>query len=277
MKNSNVITDPKTQLFTVQNFDLQTNLAGFDVPKDYASYFTNDGRFLGIHKGTYNPVQPADIFKSIDFIDGWQFNEFNGGKNIEFTNVIKPFEFVNGAKKLDSLEYRFTVSTSYDGSRPFVVGLFVHRLICTNGMTVKQSEQKVSFKNTKGNTAKALSLANDLTKVATKADEFSERIQAYNRKEVTTRQLNKFVNDVLGIKDRNELTTRKENILNQINESIAIEFGRTGANLWGLLNGVTHYTNHVASADKDTAEYIRFGTGAKLNEKALIIADALIQ
>jgi hypothetical protein len=49
--------------------------------------------------------------------------------------------------------------------------------------------------------------------------------------------------------------------MDKINESIELEFSRTDA-AFGLFNGITHYTNHVASEKADDlTEYIYLGTG----------------
>ena len=68
-----------------------------------------------------------------------------------------------------------------------------------------------------------------------------------------------------------ELGTRKQNILSAVQESIALEFGRTGSTLWGLVNGITHYTNHVASTT-DRNDYLLTGAGLKLNDLAQKVA-----
>jgi hypothetical protein len=70
---------------------------------------------------------------------------------------------------------------------------------------------------------------------------------------------------------RSELGTAKQNILNNVQESIALEFSRTGSTLWGLVNGITHYTNHVARTD-DRNDYLLVGGGLKLNDTAQKVA-----
>ena len=67
-------------------------------------------------------------------------------------------------------------------------------------------------------------------------------------------------------------------ILENIEKSIALEFARTGETAFGLLQGVTHYTNHVANTSKtiSDAEYIRFYQGNVTNNKAQQILFALL-
>ena len=51
-----------------------------------------------------------------------------------------------------------------------------------------------------------------------------------------------------------------------MNKSIELEIGRTGATLFGLYNGLTHYANHeINTKDKDS---VFSGVGSKLIAKA---------
>jgi len=62
-----------------------------------------------------------------------------------------------------------------------------------------------------------------------------------------------------------DLSTRKRNQLSALDGAISQELRDEGATLWGLFNGITRYTNHIA-APKDRKEaYLMGGEGARLN------------
>src|SRR5690606_23297698 len=115
-----------------------------------------------------------------------------------------------------------------------------------NGMKANVTEFKTSFKNTIGNVGKIQVLCNDVSKAMDKSSSLVELMGKLDKVEITTKRKNEFIETVLGIKlaDKDQLTTRKRNILQSLEDSIAKEISLSGGNLWGLVNGVTRYTNH---------------------------------
>lgn len=65
-----------------------------------------------------------------------------------------------------------------------------------------------------------------------------------------------------------DLSTRKRNQLLALDSSISRELRDEGATLWGLFNGVTRYTNHVAAPDNGKLGYVMTGSGHTLNNLA---------
>jgi phage/plasmid-like protein (TIGR03299 family) len=64
-----------------------------------------------------------------------------------------------------------------------------------------------------------------------------------------------------------DTTTVQRNKLIQVNNAIEKELELEGATLWGLFNGITRYTNHVAPT-KDRASYLMTGAGYDTNALA---------
>jgi hypothetical protein len=65
-----------------------------------------------------------------------------------------------------------------------------------------------------------------------------------------------------------DLSTRKRNQLLALDSSISRELRDEGATLWGLFNGVTRYTNHVAAPENGKLGYVMTGSGHTLNNLA---------
>ena len=57
-------------------------------------------------------------------------------------------------------------------------------------------------------------------------------------------------------------------ICSEIESSIALEISRSGGNLWGLLNGITHFTNHGGRKKSDLVDYVYQAGGATINDRA---------
>lgn len=63
-----------------------------------------------------------------------------------------------------------------------------------------------------------------------------------------------------------DVSTQKKNQLLKFSDAIEQELDHKGETLWGLFNGVTYYTNHVAPNEKQNRqEYIMTGTGGEKN------------
>ena len=65
-----------------------------------------------------------------------------------------------------------------------------------------------------------------------------------------------------------EYSTRKRNTIDAINRAIETEIKLEGPTLWGLFNGITRYTNHVAVKPEEKTDYLMNGTGYKTNVAA---------
>ena len=182
---------------------------------------------------------------------------------------MKPIEFINQRKLNDITKISLSIITGFDGYTKTSMSLDSFRLACLNGMVVKDTSINVSFKNTKGNIGRASSLCYDASRVIANMDNVAEQFKQLNSLDILETDVNKFMFKLLGYsqKEYNELNANKRNILDKINASVGLEFSRSGATAWGLLNGITHYTNHIANA-KNREDYIYFDTGAKMNTKA---------
>jgi hypothetical protein len=144
-------------------------------------------------------------------------------------------------------------------------------------MKATTTEFQASFKNTVGNQGKIVGLCNDVSKAVSKMTELKELFMALDKVEVNQAMVNEYLLKVadLDIKRSEEWSTRKRNIFDNIQASIALEFGRTGATAFGMLNAITHYTNHVASGFENP-DYIFVDGGAKMNDKALQFVSQLV-
>lgn len=282
---NNNVTAIENRLFEVKKVQLHPNLPDFVSPQSYGVYKTTGGQPLGVMGEQFEPMQPKDFLDSIvntvhecgaDLdLNTLEFNQFQGGKQIEFSIKLKPLEFINKAGKYDETQNKLTFSTSYDGSKSSTISLYTYRQICSNGMMGWGMESALKGKNTIGGKAKILTYCNEVVKIITETQNYSERLKRLDSVQMNASQIEAFKKELLGYNKASLLmeegnVTKKMNILDKINESIELEFSRTGATAFGLLQGITHYTNHSANGSKTVSdeEYIRFYQGAKTNNLA---------
>lgn len=275
----------RAKFFEVIKLQLHPNIEGFNSPEAFGIYKGTGGMALSVMGKDFVPMQQREFLDSIIHtvfecgadldLETLEFNEYKGGRQIEFSIALQPLAFVNKAGNFDETRNRLTFATSYDGSKSNTIALYTYRQICSNGMMGWGMESVLKGKNTAGGKEKILTYCDEVVKIVAEAKAFNERLQGLNLREVGKAEVEAFKLKLLGYNKESlakseKPETKKQNILDRINESIELEFERTGETAFGLLQGVTHYTNHVANSSKTITdeEYIRFYQGAKLNDKA---------
>ena len=271
----------QSQLENIVTVQLHPNIEGYDIPKSYGIYKESGGRALGVTGGVFVPTQPKLILDSlldcsVD-LSQMKYVEMKEGSKVRFQIPLKSIEFKNDRKVGDVTDVSLCIQTGFDGLTKTSLYLYTHRLICTNGAKATTTEFQASFKNTKGNQGKIVGLCEDVTKAVQKLDDLKELYKALDKVQVNQALVDEYLTKVAGldVKKSEEWSPRKQNIYDAINTSIALEFGRTGATLFGLYNGITHYTNHVASGS-DNPDATFFGNGADLNDSAFKFVSALV-
>lgn len=285
-QTQSIVETIESKLFNVVKMPLITNLEGFENPTAFATYRENGGNPFGVVGNDYNPAQPKALFSML--IDSMRHNdamdlsklkytEMKDGKKIRFSVPVATVGFKNLQGKFDESIVTLNLQTGFDGLTKTSLYLSTYRMICSNGMKASVTEFQASFKNTKGNNGKAASLISDVNKQLENVTTLEEMYLAMNKAKVTDADVKKYIELVTGynLKDKEEFSTRKSNILTQIQNSIELEFSRTGKTAFGLFNGITHYTNHSASGS-DNEDYIFVDAGVKMNDNALKFALSLV-
>lgn len=289
---NNNLAKVESQIFDVVKVQLHPNIEGFKSPLSYGVYKGNGGNPLGVMGKDFVPMQPREFLDSIVNtvyecganldLNTLAFKEFKGGQQIEFTIDLPKLDFTNQAGFRDETHNKLTFSTSYDGSKSSTISLYTFRQICSNGMMGWGLTSALKGKNTIGGKAKILTYCDEVVKIVTEANTFNERLKVLDTIKIDSKRIEDFKFKLLGYNKETLLKsdkaeTKKFNILDKINESIELEFSRTGQTAFGLLNGITHYTNHEANSSKTISneEYIRFHQGVKTNDLAqkLIFAE----
>lgn len=283
---SNNLEAIENKLYNVVKVPLFTNIPDFKAPENtFGIYKGSGGSPLSVMGKDFTPMQPKEFLDSIVKtvyecdanldLSTLEFREFKGGRQIEFSIKLEPLAFINNAGKYDETQNKLTFSTSYDGSKSNMISLYTWRQICSNGMMGWGMDSVLKGKNTIGGKAKILTYCDEVVKIITETNDFNIRMQRLDKVKINPAQVEAFKLKLLGynketVLNSDKTQTKKMNILDKINESIELEFSRTGATAFGLLQGVTHYTNHEANSSKTISneEYIRFYKGAELNDKA---------
>lgn len=280
MNITNPIASIESKLFTVVEHDLiSVNPdAKFLPPKTKALYKSTGGMPIGEIGKQFAFTQPNVLFdafvdcfgefRDLD-INNLNYQETKGGSKLRFQVKVADFGFKNAVGKTDDLQTYATLTTGYDGLTKTSLSLECFRLICTNGMKVRGTTSLLSIKNVKGNIGKIESICNDMAKVVGSSTDIQKWFKHLNTVEVSEVIVQKVIKDSFGYNRATEDIGKGRLItLDDIEERIALEISRSGGNLWGLLNGITNFTNHGGRAKKDLVAHIYQDGGNAINDRA---------
>lgn len=293
-QHSEAIERIKGQLFTVKDMpetmeDLLRK-AGSDFftckPEDIEQpttkiVYSSNGYELGKGGKDYKSIQPLEFFenilKSVETcnlsyldIETVQFKRWNNDKLIEFRFDLPGvgFNLPNGTG--DALKRYITFKTGFGGTQRTSIGIFVYRQICSNGMKAWSKEMQRIAKHTERMNLKALEFCGDIIQTIEASNRTVETWERLSKIRVSEKQVEKYVDTILEIKDRAAMSTKQKNILDKVNKAVSEEFAIGEPNAWTLLNGITRYTNHYANGTNEN--YVNAATGATLNERAQVLA-----
>jgi hypothetical protein len=324
LENENIKRVERQLFKVTKMGDLIPKVAGkgnvfLPITDKFGIYKTTGGQCLGTVGKVFVPMQPSEFLENIketvkDFgakldLETLTFTEYCGGSRIEFRIEIEPIRFQNARQRAknsgktlkeltdkdeDITKLFLTFTTSYNGSKPNVISLFTERLVCTNGMVANKLEGTLRGKNTMNGKLNILSYGEEVAKIINGTKDFKQKMIELDMIKLNKQQIEDLKLKIFGFnaetenikkeKMKNPTKSKNELLLEKIDESIKMEFHRTGQTAFGLLQGVTYYTNHVANVKEgkqkqkySNSEYIRFNQGVKINNKAQELLFGLIE
>lgn len=198
------------------------------------------------------------------------YTHWDNKRQIEFTLPLDNLSFKNRIGGVEDVKRMISFRTGFGGNYRHIIGDYSWRQICSNGMMGWGANSQIKLKHTRENNKKVVrEWCTQLKKVIGSIEETNELWKRLDKVEVSQSRVNAFVRKIAEFGKDDKLDTvssRKLNIYNTIQEAIAEEFAITGASAYGLLQGVTRYTNHYASGSGD--EYIRTMKGFDTNNLA---------
>lgn len=268
----------RDQLFEAKRIKLHTGMEGFDSPDAYGIYKSTGGEALGVVGSRYEPVDLHLLYDSILQnatccntlrIEDMMFRELFGGRKVEFVIPAQRFE-VDSPMVGDVIESRLIIRTGFDGLTKTTMNFETYRIWCSNGCASWMKDESVALKNTRGNNlkGKVYHMADKMIKIIDNIDTYKEKLNEAVNTPITQKQIDEFLLSIIGKtgEDLEELSTKSRNMIDAINESVAIEAQNTGWNAYSLLQGVTRYTSHdVLEGDLST---VAFNKAGRMNKKA---------
>jgi phage/plasmid-like protein (TIGR03299 family) len=246
---------------------------------------------LGMVGSRYEVLQNRDAFRFFDSITEAGEAVFDscgvlyGGRKVWILAKIPGLSYSIGDSR-DVVEQFLLLSNSHDGSAACVCKPTTIRVVCanTNGAALREkTSASLSIRHT---AAIHDRLASAAEVMGLTRDSFADTREGFERmadRMLTTTEKGVFIADVLGIKTDGDVSTRSKNNLAMIAELLTSDPLANPDSLWGVYNALTAYTDHQrtvretdAAGPSATLASRWFGTGAKLKDRALSKALALV-
>ena len=233
---------------------------------------------LGVAKSRYTPLQNIDLIETIVSY----FPEINEEKiSVSFLKegrdlIIKiEDENIFAGTAAEAKSYTL-IRESRSGQNGLSFATFKEVLICSNGMKGFRKFGNVNFVHASTLEAKLKAFDGAYANILEWRAQEVAIMDKMRHTPLLRSDVRAFVDSLLSIDSsitneadfKAEFGAKKWNIMHDLNASIDLELNRQGKNQFGLLNGVTHFTNHVQKHRAGSDEHLIDGAGSRLNSKA---------
>jgi hypothetical protein len=234
----------------------------------YKQIIRNDnGNNLHVCKTTYQPATNqffSETVYRLAELTGFQidrFTELKGGGMVQSWLKAEPFR-VNGH---DYHSY-MVVGNSHTGETPFYIGEYTSMIRCSNQFAhVKRDLSAIHRSNIDLNVNNILSFFNVYTNLRQSTINLFSNLHEIK---ISNSEIKQLIFKLLEIDPKKELSTRKENILNNVLTSVNHEMKAIGENAAGFFQGITYFTTHIKK-EKEKIYSQFFGSSADLHKQTL--------
>lgn len=294
-----------TVVETEQTAENAIKLAKLDYNVKQENIFLKDGKeisdnvaiiredtrdVLGLTTAKYKIVQNTEAFSFFDSVVGSGQAVYHSagalGKGERVWILAKlPGDIIINSE--DKVEKYLCLTNSHDGKSSLRMYFTPVRVVCQNTLNMSMSDMKngIAIRHTgdiKGKVEKAREILGISINYYA---QFENVIKGFETFAMQEESLNAYFDKVLNIKENEEVSTRKENIKNDLRVLFEKGKGQRLGNrhsLWKAYNAVTEYVDHertVKNLENDPTNKLSsiwFGSGAKMKEKAFNEALALV-
>ena len=267
-------------------------LSGLLKVNDHKAIIREDTRdILGITTPKYQIVQNTNAFSFFDTVVGegqaiyHSAGALGKGQRIWILAKLPNDIIVNND---DVVEKYLCLTNSHDGKSALRMYFTPIRVVCENtlNMSMQDGKNGISIRHT-GNINMKVDEARRILGISINYyNQFEQIVKNMESKAMQEDELNKYFDNVLGINDDKETSTRKSNIKDELFTLFENGKGQKLGNkhsLWKGYNAITEYVDHfrtVKNLKEDQTNKLSsiwFGSGAKMKEKAYNEALMLIK
>lgn len=230
----------------------------------------NTGHLLNIAKNSYTPVSNEQLLEKVALLQKATGFELEGFETFKNGKKVMAYLKNPNAQNMVGLSTKnfLIVGNSHDSSTALFSGLtnYIHR--CANMFTQQNMQMRVH--HTADINARLDDMVETIDFYFDAEQQIYRQMEAFDRVKISERKKEELVENLLDFKmlDYDDISTRRRNKAELIFESISRETAELGNSLFGVFNGITHYTTHVLKSTNKTFGS-PFGHAAEINKKAL--------
>ncbi len=253
----------KEQLFTAQGFETES----------YGIIRNDSNKWLGTVGKKYVPMQNWELAESIvQATEGVGLSATRGGQLKNGSKIYLQAELPDAFIGRSGVKRHITALNSHDGSSSIGFGSSSTVVVCENTFfrAYKGLDKFRHFSSASSNIKDAISdLRKALELDQTLMESFMRMADMEMKDEIVEKVIRKLF-DVDPSSSQKEHSTRKINQINAFAGALNKEIQLEGKTIWGLFNGVTRYTNHIAapSGKEERNDYLMTGGGYKMSNVA---------
>ena len=215
-------------------------------------------QILGVHGKGYHPLQNSEMMEILDRISGkMDLPLHKGGYFGDGQKTYIQLKTKDQAVGTDLVKGYLTCVNSYDGSTSLAFGHSNLTISCQNTFFANYREMANKVRHTQKMHDRIDIICLQIEDVLRAEDKIFNQIKKMSeididpkvREMVLSRMLD--LNKEERLADITTLSTRKKNILSDLEVNILGEIQDKGGNLWGLFSGITKYTTHGLKGDSN--------------------------
>jgi phage/plasmid-like protein (TIGR03299 family) len=259
-------TVSKRDLYYYQDGALQQRTDKFAVVRD------DNGALLGDVGPNYEFVQNSDLLRLIDPMvqEGLITVEnrgylSNGGRVFVQSKVNQEYRVAG-----DDHKTYITLLNGHTGNLSVAIGPTVVRVICGNTFAMAYGDLSERYRHEEGVTARVLNSKAVLDFVNTSMAKYTEQSERLASTTCTPSQFQKAMEAVF------QKDAKKMENIETLNNLFYSGAGNEGRTFYDAFNAVTDWnSNHARKSANTRFNYANFGTGARVNERAMRVLTEL--
>ena len=224
--------------------------------KSIAIVRTDTNDILGVHGEGYKPLQNSEMMEILDRISGkmglplHRGGYFGEGQKVYIQ--LKTEELSLGADKVKGF---LTCVNSFDGSTSLAFGHSNITISCQNTFFANYREMANKVRHTERMHERIDVICMQIEDVLRAEQKIFQQINRMTEVRIDPKVRDMVLGMMLNLEkeerlaDLSTLSTRKKNILSDLEVNMAGEISGKGDNLWGLFSGITKYTTHGIKGD----------------------------
>ena len=218
----------------------------------------DNNAILGVHGDGYHPLQNSEMMEILDRISGKMGLPLHkGGYFGQGQKVYIQLKTQDLSLGRDQVKGYLTCVNSFDGSTSLAFGHSNLTISCQNTFFANYREMANKVRHTQRMHERIDIICMQIEDVLRAEQKIFQSIGRMTEVKIDQKVRDMVLGMMLNLDkeerlaDLSTLSTRKKNILSDLEVNIAGEIQDKGGNLWGLFSGITKYTTHSLKGDSN--------------------------